>query len=644
MTNSTPDDDRTLQAGASSARESRSGQGERLPLGTRLAEFEIKGFVGEGGFSIVYLAWDHSLDRRVALKEYMPASLAARDGGLQVSARSERHLETFDAGLKSFINESKLLAQFDHPSLVKVYRFWEQNGTAYMVMPFYEGVTLKQAVLSMAEPPDEQWLRRLLEPLTAALRVLHDVQCFHRDVAPDNVLLLAESGKPLLLDFGAARRVIGDKTQALTVILKPGYAPIEQYADDPAMKQGAWTDVYALAATVYWSVTGKTPPTSVGRVVNDAYVPLVQCAADCYSRQFLVAIDHALRVLPDQRTPSIERLRDELGLGIPTARADAVPRATLDPDATVLLNAPRFEPTASPSREEALSETKRKRGLGMVFAASAVLMGALGIAWWTQRPLDAPKVAARPAPPPTQVPVPPPSPAPAPTATSAAQALSELIGRRDVSIDVTARQLADRGNTRPIQYQSSEGGYVYVLGMKPGIDELVLLHPTPGRAPTKLALSGVINITSSEAASLQQPYLLIAREPRDLANAGWVQRKQTWVRSFGVETVQSWGLPRCGAEVTVCDAAYGMTEVIKVTNVMPPSAVPAGLLTREAGPPNRPKKSGKQEPAPTPRDASASERKPRATSKAECVEALRRASLGDASQELIDKLKSLDCR
>ena len=117
-----------------------------------------------------------------------------------------------------------------------------------MVMPFYEGITLKDELKALGAPPDEAWLRELLEPLTEALAVIHAEQCFHRDIAPDNVILLTGSQRPLLLDFGAARRVIGDMTQALTVILKPGYAPVEQYAEVPGMKQGPWTDVYALAA------------------------------------------------------------------------------------------------------------------------------------------------------------------------------------------------------------------------------------------------------------------------------------------------------------------------------------------------------------------------------------------------------------
>jgi len=314
-----------------------------LPVGTRLGEFEITSLLGEGGFGIVYLANDTSLGRRVALKEYMPTSLAARtEGGVQV--KSERHRETFEAGRKSFVNEARLLAQFDHASLVKVYRFWEANGTAYMVMPFYEGKnlrdTLREMIAAHGGPPDEAWLRTLLLPLCEALRVIHAEQCYHRDIAPDNVMMLAGSQRPLLLDFGAARRVIGDMTQALTVILKPGYAPIEQYAEIPGMRQGPWTDVYALAAVVYFAITGKTPPVSVGRMLSDSYQPLAQVAAGRYSQRFLEAVDRALVVRPEQRTQNIEAFRDDLGLLEPFSAIGSAPTVMRAPADDVTRIAP----------------------------------------------------------------------------------------------------------------------------------------------------------------------------------------------------------------------------------------------------------------------------------------------------------------
>jgi serine/threonine protein kinase len=275
--------------------------GDTLPEGLRLGEYEILSVIGEGGFGIVYLAYDHFLQRQVALKEYMPSSLAGRSRmGLDVTIKSERHRDTFMAGLRSFINEARLLAQFDHRALVKVYRFWEGNGTAYMVMPYVVGPTLKAALADMGAPPDEAWLRgQVLTPLMEALSLLHKASCLHRDIAPDNILL-TETG-PMLLDFGAARKVIGDLNQTLTVVLKPGYAPIEQYGEVPALTQGPWTDVYALGGVVRYAITGKVPVSATTRLVQDTMVPLAQLAQGHYGEAFLQAVDRALAIRPADR-------------------------------------------------------------------------------------------------------------------------------------------------------------------------------------------------------------------------------------------------------------------------------------------------------------------------------------------------------
>ena len=284
-----------------------------LTVGTRLGEFEIQGLIAEGGFGIVYAAYDRSLQRTVALKEYMPSTLATRVSRYTVAPKSQRHSETFNVGLSSFINEARLLARFDHPSLVKVYRFWEANGTAYMVMPLYEGVTLKEALRSATNPPDEAWLKALIAQLLEALGVLHAEHCYHRDIAPDNILILRD-GRPLLLDFGAARRVIEDMTQALTVILKPGYAPIEQYSETSSLRQGAWTDLYALAALVHLAITGTPPIASPARMVADPHERLAERAKKRYSPAFLSAIDRALEVLPEARPQSVAEFAELLGL------------------------------------------------------------------------------------------------------------------------------------------------------------------------------------------------------------------------------------------------------------------------------------------------------------------------------------------
>ena len=301
------DDDKTLVQ-ATGFVVSASMSAHTLPEGTRLRDHEIIGLIGEGGFGIVYLAYDHSLLRRVAIKEYMPSAMASRaNGSTLVVVKSERHLDTFRLGLKSFVNEARLLARFDHPSLVKVYRFWEENGTAYMVMPYYEGPTLKRALAELGRPPDEAELRAWLRPLLDALTVMHAAQCYHRDIAPDNILLTPAG--PLLLDFGAARRVISDMTHALTVMLKPGFAPIEQYGEVSTMAQGAWTDLYALASVVYAAVTGHAPMSSVERLMDDRLEPLGVLAAGRYSEPFLTAIDAALSLRPNDRPQDVAAFR-----------------------------------------------------------------------------------------------------------------------------------------------------------------------------------------------------------------------------------------------------------------------------------------------------------------------------------------------
>jgi len=312
--------------------------GNALPIGHRLHEFEITGLVGEGGFGIVYLAHDTQLERVVAIKEYMPGSLATRAGDLSVTVKSERQRETFTLGMRSFVNEAKLLASFDHPALIKVYRFWEENGTAYMVMPYYQGPTFKTWLREQKQPPDEAWLKGMLGPLIDALDVIHADHCYHRDIAPDNILLLGPN-KPLLLDFGAARRVIGDATQALTVILKPGYAPIEQYAEVPSMKQGPWTDVYALCAVLYAAILGKAPPPSVGRMMKDDMTPISQAAMGRYSAPFLAAIDAGLTVHPEQRLQNMAALRERLfATDLPPGMTPPAP-AQEDDERTVMIPA-----------------------------------------------------------------------------------------------------------------------------------------------------------------------------------------------------------------------------------------------------------------------------------------------------------------
>jgi serine/threonine protein kinase len=537
MNNDLPDDDRTVSqplpgAGAGGGSvpapeaapvlPARQDSGNALPLGTYLDEFELRSVAGEGGFSIVYRAWDHSLKRQVAVKEYFPSGMVGRSGGTQVVVRSERHVDAFEAGLRSFVEEARLLAQFDHPALIKVYRFWKANGSAYMVMPFCEGITLRDDWRSKPDAPDEASLMTLLDPLTEALGVLHAERWYHRDIAPDNVMLLAGTRRPLLLDFGAARQVIGDMTHALTVILKPGYAPIEQWGEVPGMKQGPWTDVYALAAMIHFAITRRTPPPSVGRLVNDGYEPLARVAAGQYSARFLEAVDHALEVRPERRTQSVEQFRDEIGLNdfvrertltwMPNAQPGAAPlrqaptlmgpqfgpldglgaEGSAGDSATQLLpgaRAPEFtvRPGTAPSPLDFEGRTppvappaSHQRPL-LLFAAGLVataVLGAGGYALFKPAPDVAPSpvaVAPEPAPAPASAaaplpapdPAPAPAPAPAPPSFSAVADFERIVASQTPghSVQVTLVRTTVRSEKDAIAFtiRSAQDGYLYVF-------------------------------------------------------------------------------------------------------------------------------------------------------------------------------------
>lgn len=300
---------------ASSSQASASGVShvDALPPGTRLAEFEILALLGVGGFGMVYKAFDHSLHRAVAIKEYMPSALAGRAQGQSLWVRSSSDQQTFHAGLASFVGEARLLAQFDHPSLVKVFRFWEANNTAYMVMPLYTGMTFKQARAQMRTPPPEIWLRKVLWSVLGALRVLHDGKTLHRDISPDNIFL-QDSGPPVLLDLGAARHAINDQDRKHTAVLKVNYAPIEQYSDgDEELRQGPWSDLYSLAAVVHGCLCNDTPLPATLRSIRDRMVSFSRVARTVkrqfgveYSAPFVAAIAQSLALKPEDRPQSID--------------------------------------------------------------------------------------------------------------------------------------------------------------------------------------------------------------------------------------------------------------------------------------------------------------------------------------------------
>ena len=310
---------------------------DALPAGTRLAEFEVQGLLGAGGFGMVYQAFDHSLQRPVAIKEFMPATLACRGADSAVVVRDPADQAAFQAGLQSFVAEARLLAQFDHPSLVKVFRYWEAHQTAYMVMPLYRGITLQAARSQMRSPPTEAWLRKVLWAVLGALKTLHQGRAVHRDVSPDNIFL-QDIGPPVLLDLGAARHAMGGKTQDLTDALKLSYAPLEQHAGAPDMRQGPWTDLYALAAVVHGVLCNKPPLPATFRAVRDRLPPFARVARTVqeqfglgYSQPFVQAISQALAIEVKDRPQSVGALVQLMALETPNGMSRFDWRAELGP-------------------------------------------------------------------------------------------------------------------------------------------------------------------------------------------------------------------------------------------------------------------------------------------------------------------------
>ena len=290
-----------------------------LPLGTRVADFEITGVIGEGGFGIVYRAFDQLLQRTVAIKEYMPTMLARRSEDKRVTARLARDQKTFELGLKSFINEARILAQFDHPALVKVYRFWKENNTGYMAMRYYEGQTLQSVIKDNQVQVTQDWLKAMLKPILQALDTLYRVRILHRDISPDNILI-QNNGEAVLVDFGAARQILGETSDGKTVMFKPGYAPIEQYAVDVALIQGPWTDIYSLSAVTYLVITKKAPPASVARMIKDPIEWLQNDDHAGFDQEFLAAIDKGLAIQPEDRPQTIEEFGKLLQLDLSDSR------------------------------------------------------------------------------------------------------------------------------------------------------------------------------------------------------------------------------------------------------------------------------------------------------------------------------------
>jgi serine/threonine protein kinase len=560
-----------------------------LPAGYRLNEYIIESTLGHGGFGIVYLARDEQLYRQVAIKEFMPGALASRRNDFSVVVKSERYRAIFQAALRSFVNEARLLARFDHPALVKVYRFWEQNDTAYMVMPYYRGQTLSKWLRAQGAPVPEATLLRIVGAVLEPLERLHAESVFHRDVAPDNILML-EGGQPLLLDLGAARQIIGDMTQAPTVFLKPGYAPVEQYGEVPSMRQGPWTDIYAVAAVMYLAVTGKAPVPSVGRFFRDELRPLQYLAEGKYSPGFLSAIDSALAPRPEDRPASVAEFRRALGIGQTAAPS---PPPTLR-EVLRLGNRVLTPPTASPHKGRSLTIG----AFAAVFVGGAALVSSLmrppSVAS-PVRPIPMAPVASATGPAPSAE-----NEARAPVATvqaltprpaavpDAAKVLQQIFERRSALIGVEAKASKTRlvigRDALQLTVNSDQSGYLTVLMAKPA-GELLQIFPDQKQREFRMDPifpARLSNIVAKGPPGVDQILCIVSAKPLGLATESVAGEEFPRLNLTRTATEpEAAPSSRCASGAIECEAAFGATLLEISVIERRRSELPHRLISRD---------------------------------------------------------------
>ena len=282
-----------------------------LKKGERLKDkYIIEDVLGEGGFGITYSGYDEILSIRVAIKEYFPHALVTRNNEftMSVSVSQTKYLDTFEEGKKKFLSEARTLAMFRaEEGIVSVNDFFSENNTAYIVMEYLEGFTLKE-YLNGGNVFSMKAILQIMAPLFDSLELVHQRNLIHRDISPDNIMVLT-NGKTKLMDFGSAREISAAGEKSMSIVIKHGYAPVEQYRSHGV--QGPWTDVYALAATIYKCITGVTPVESIGRIMNDTLKPpsVLGVSIDPAQERALMK---GMTVMRNDRYQTLAQFRDAL--------------------------------------------------------------------------------------------------------------------------------------------------------------------------------------------------------------------------------------------------------------------------------------------------------------------------------------------
>lgn len=306
-----------------------------LPAGTRIESYEVNHVLGVGGFGVTYKAYDHTLQRQVAMKEYLPTGLAIRTpDGTTVTPKSENDVENYEYGLKRFLDEARTLAKFREPHIVRVLRYLEAHGTAYFIMDYEDGEPLGKR-LKRTGTLGENEILAIMVPILRSLRSVHEQKFLHRDIKPANIYI-RNDGSPVLLDFGAARLALGEQSRAMTGMVTPGYAPFEQYFSRG--KQGPWTDLYGIGATMYHCVTGLAPVASTDRVAAiqdgeaDPIGELTKLVGGGYREPLLRAINWMLQPNAKDRPQSVQEVLEALAADPGTDTGAAAAGTTAMPD------------------------------------------------------------------------------------------------------------------------------------------------------------------------------------------------------------------------------------------------------------------------------------------------------------------------
>ena len=369
-----------------------------LPTGTVIDNrYKIMGVLGEGGFGITYLGYNQKLGMPVAIKEYFPQGTTYRDtsGNHEVYVSSESAEAFFNHGKERFLSEAKTLVRFNaEPGIVSVMDFVEENQTAYLIMEYLDGETLQQYLKRHGKMAATETFE-MLEPMMRTLEKVHAAGVIHRDISPDNIMRL-KNGQLKLMDFGAAREFV-DENRSMSIMLKKGYAPAEQYRRNG--EQGPWTDVYALCATIYRCITGVTPtdsldrmsgeelkrPSELGADIPPAYEGLLMYGMALHQKDRCQSMDELIGLSeqathnesapkiakPERATPPKKHSAKESNATVLVASKQADPYATVYAEKT---NADEFAPVNTEQKPEPEPKKKRRKKKGLLIAAISLLL------------------------------------------------------------------------------------------------------------------------------------------------------------------------------------------------------------------------------------------------------------------------------